>query len=127
MRVGFSGIYRHLLFNKSGVHYLDELDLSQTVDRDPQVWALANRQLEGGLQDLIHHQWLVILASWPKPDNYTQLERDCSPPEIFHSHMVIGRNYRSIVHPLLPFIIELHLLSVPQPIQYEYQPLREAL
>jgi hypothetical protein len=79
LQVGFKGDYRHLLFDHIGVRYLDELPGSHEVFQDVMVWALVDQQPKRRLQDHRLQEWLVVVTSSSRYENYKQLDKECSP------------------------------------------------
>jgi hypothetical protein len=79
LQVGFKGDYRHLLFDHIGVRYLDELAGYDDVFQDVKVWALVDQQPKRRLEDHRLQEWLVVVISCLRYENYKQLDKECSP------------------------------------------------
>jgi hypothetical protein len=66
---------RFLLFDQRGVSSLHELARNDPVYRNVRVWALADQQARGLLHDFQAQEWLTIVTSSPRDENYKQVRK----------------------------------------------------
>jgi len=78
LQVGSAGAVQHLLFDTAGVRYISELNDSDPVFGNTDVWALIDQKPQGDIADAEDIQWLQIVTSSPKYENYKLLVKNHS-------------------------------------------------
>jgi hypothetical protein len=71
---------KHYLFDNSGVRLVDDNILAGAIASDSTIWALADCRAAGMLAQLDDHEWLVVVASSPRIQNYKALAKEYSIP-----------------------------------------------
>jgi hypothetical protein len=71
----------HYLVDRNGVRQMDPQSVGEL--RNPDIWVLGNQKPEGGPRLAVAHNWLVMVTSSPREDNYHYVVKQYSPKKFY--------------------------------------------